>query len=372
MEFNSSLKVWVMRFGIGLLGAGFMGKAHSHAYKSITTYVGTEVIPKLVAIYSRSEERARDAMKKYGYERFYTDWRKLIKDDEIEIVDNSLPNFLHKEPSIEAIELGKHVVCEKPLARNLEEALEMVKVAIKSKVTHGVIFNKRWFPSVQLARKLLKEGILGEIIGFRFAYHQDWALSSDASLWRFKRDLAGYGVLGDQGSHVIDLIHFLIGRIKRVSAKAKKLVKRADVEDYIIVLAETKGSAIGTVEVSRISPGRKNYLVFEIYGNEGSIYFNMERLNELWVYVRDAPEMSGFRRVLVTEASHPFYKYFWPAGHTIGWAESFVLQLYHFLRAIKRDEEFRPNFIDGAAVNAVMDSIYKSLEENKWIEVKYP
>ncbi|RLE84443.1 MAG: gfo/Idh/MocA family oxidoreductase, partial [Thermoprotei archaeon] len=283
-----------MKLGIGLLGAGFMGKAHSHAYRSITTYLGTEVVPDLVAIYSRNKDRARNAMKRYGYRRFYTEWRDLIRDEEIEVIDNSLPNFLHKEPSIEAIELGKHVTCEKPLARNLEEALEMVRAANRSGVTHGVIFNKRWFPGVQLAKKLLREQVLGKVTGFRFAYHQDWGLSSDTSSWRFKRELAGYGVLGDQGSHVIDLVHFLIGKIRRVLAKAKR-VRGADVEDYIVLLTETKEGAVGTIEVSRVSPGRKNYLIFEIYGEEGSLYFNMERLNELWIYIRDAPEISGFR-----------------------------------------------------------------------------
>ncbi|RLE74450.1 MAG: gfo/Idh/MocA family oxidoreductase, partial [Thermoprotei archaeon] len=163
-----------MELGIGLLGTRFMGKAHSHAYKSITTFMGLEVKPRLVAIYGRDPENTRYVASAYGYEKYYLDWRKLIKDPDVEVVDNSLPNFLHKDPCVEALESGKSVICEKPLARSLDEALEMLRAARKSGMVHGIIFNKRWFPAVQLAKKFIDEGLLGKILHFRFAYHQDW------------------------------------------------------------------------------------------------------------------------------------------------------------------------------------------------------
>ncbi len=365
--------------GIGLLGTGFMGKAHTQAYRSIPIYMG-DINPRLIAIYGRSPGKTRDIAEKYGYLKYYTDWLELIKDNGVEVVDNSLPNFLHHDPSVSAAEEGKPIICEKPLARNLEEALDMVRAVEKAGVIHGVIFNKRWFPSIRLAKKLIEDGVIGKVSHFRFAYHQDWASRSRVMTWRFKRKLAGYGVLGDQGSHVIDMIRFLIGDFSRVLGRSRIALgerfgedgarEKVDVEDVITILVEMENRAIGTVEVSRFSLGRKNYFTFEIYGEEGALYFDMERLNELWVYTRAPPEVEGFKRILVTEGEHPFYKYFWPAGHTIGWVESFTLQLYYFLKAVEEDREYSPNFRDGAKVNAVMDAVYESLEEGRFIEVK--
>jgi len=370
-----------MELGIGLLGTRFMGKAHSHAYKSITTFMGLEVKPRLVAIYGRDPENTRYVASAYGYEKYYLDWRKLIKDPDVEVVDNSLPNFLHKDPCVEALESGKSVICEKPLARSLDEALEMLRAARKSGMVHGIIFNKRWFPAVQLAKKFIDEGLLGKILHFRFAYHQDWGADKELPLtWRFKKKTAGYGVLGDQGSHVIDMVRFLIGDVESVIATCSVDVKKrkaetgdyekVDVEDSVAVLMKLKNGAFGVMEASRYSLGRKNYFVFEIYGEEGSIYFDMERLNELWLFKHNNRIYEGFTRIFVTEKVHPFYEKFWPAGHTIGWVESFILQLYHFLLAVKKGEEFKPNFYDGAVVNAIMDAVYESMKEKKWVKVK--
>ncbi len=366
-----------MEIGVGLLGTRFMGKAHSHAYRSMTTFMGLEVKPRLVAIYGRDPEYTRYVKEAYGFKKYYLNWRELVKDPEVEVVDNSLPNFLHKDPCVEALELGKSVICEKPLARSLDEALEMLRVAVKAGVTHGVIFNKRWFPAVQLAKKFIEEWALGRILHFRFAYHQDWGASRELPLtWRFRRETAGYGVLGDQGSHVIDMIRFLLGDVEEVAALSsidiaeRRLgdkMEKVDVEDSIAVLMKLKNGAFGVMEASRYSLGRKNYFVFEIYGEEGSLHFDMERLNELWFYKEGG---DGFTRIFVTEKKHPFYEKFWPAGHTIGWVESFTLQLYHFLLAVKKGEEFKPNFYDGAVVNAVMDAVYESIKERRWVKVR--
>lgn len=364
--------------GIGLLGTGFMGKAHTQAYRSIPVYM-EDIQPRLVAIYSRFLEKAKRFASIYGYSKYYDNWAKLVRDREVEVVDNSLPNFLHRDPCILVAEEGKPIICEKPLARSLDEALDMVRAVEKYSVVNGVIFNKRWLPSIRLAKKLIEEGVIGKVSHFRFAYHQDWGLRNTTMSWRFKKELAGYGVLGDQGSHVIDMIRFLIGEISKVFGRSKVSLERrinekgekvdVDVEDIIVIIVEMKNGSLGTIEVSRSSLGRKNYFTFEIYGEEGALHFDMERLNELWVYTKGAPEVEGFRRVLVTEREHPFYKYFWPPGHTIGWVESFTLQLYHFLKSVEKGIEYSPNFRDGAIVNAVMDAIYESLRRGKFMKI---
>jgi len=365
--------------GVGLLGTGFMGKAHTFAYTSIPVLMG-DVHPRLVAICGRNPDKTRILAEQWGYEKWYTDWRKLIEDPDVEVVDNSLPNHLHRDPSIAAAEKGKAIICEKPLARSLAEAREMVRAVEKAGVVNGTIFNKRWLPSVRLAKKLIDEGVIGRVLNFRFVYFQDWGTGINRLLWRFKKELAGYGVLGDQGSHVIDMARFLLGDFKRVVGLSRRVLDKlpnengvyeeVDVEDTVSFLAETESGAIGTIGASRFASGRRNYLVFEIYGEEGSLFFDMERLNELWVYTRSPPEVDGFKRVLVTDPRHPFFKYFWPAGHTIGWAESHTLQLYHFLKAVRTGEEYHPDFRDGAAVNAVMDAVYKSLETGGFVEVE--
>lgn len=365
--------------GIGLLGSGFMGKAHTLAYKSMPVYMG-DLEPRLVAMYGRSRGKLERLAKTYGYERYYLDWRDLVRDDEVSVVDNSLPNYLHKEPCIEAMELGKNVVCEKPLARGLDEAVEMLRAAVKSGVTHGVVFNRRWLPAVRLARRLIDQGVIGKITHFRFAFHQDWAFKNNKMEWRFKKELAGFGVLGDQGSHVVDMIRFLVGEFKSVLSLTRVGLRERVwedgrreevlVDDVALVMARMKNGVIGTIEVSRFSPGRRHYFVAEVYGDEGSIYFDLERMNELWVYARSAPEVDGFKRVYVTEREHPYYRYFWPPGHTIGWLESFVIALHQYLKCVVEGREYRPSFADGAVVNAVIDAAYRSEREARFVDVR--
>jgi len=382
--------VKVREMGIGMLGYAFMGKAHSHAWRDIPLFFWPPpAMPRLIVIYGRHEDRVREAMLRYGYKRYTTDWRNVVKNPEVDIVDNCLPNHLHKEPTIEALEAGKHVVCEKPLARNAEEAREMYEAAKKADVKTMCAFNYRFVPAIRLAKKLIDEGFLGRIYHFRARYLQDWIIDPNFPLvWRLRGDLAGSGPLGDLGSHIIDLARFLVGEIKAVTGAMRTFIGerplpedpskkgKVTVEDAFVATVEFENGAIGTLEASRFATGRKNYNNFEVNGEKGSIEFNLERLNELRVYWREVPakDIEGWHEVLVTEIRHPFIEVYWPPGHIIGWEHTFINELYHFLDCIVNDKDVAPygaTFEDGYKCAVVCDAIIKAAKDGKRVEVTY-
>jgi len=370
--------------GVGMLGYAFMGKAHTNAYKKYPYIFWPPVaIPKLVAICGRNEKAVREAMVRYGYEKCYTDWREMIEDPAVQILDNSSPNYLHAQPSILALGRGKNVFCEKPLAGNAKEAKEMWEAAQKSKAKAMVGFNYRFVPALRLAKEFIASGKLGEIYHFRAQYLQEWIMDPDVPItWRLDKSVAGSGALGDLGAHIIDLARFLVGEITTVSALTRTFIKErklmedpskkvpVTVDDAFVALVEFEGGAIGTLEASRFCAGRKNYQVVEINGSRGSIRFNLERLNELEVYlVGEEPKIfQGFHDVLVTENFHPFYEYWWPQGHTIGWEHSFVHAVAHFLDAIVNNKDIAPygaTFEDGYRCAVICDTILQAAESGK-------
>ncbi len=377
--------------GIGMLGYAFMGRAHSHAWTDLPIFFWPlPAIPRLIVVYGRHEDRVKDAMVRYGFKKYTTDWREVIKDPEVEILDNCLPNYMHKDPCIEAIEAGKHVVCEKPLARDSIEAREMRDAAKRAKIKTMCAFNYRFVPAVRLAKKILEEGILGRVFHFRAMYLQDWIVSPEFPLvWRLRKEYAGSGPLGDLGSHIIDLARFLIGEITAVTGVMRTFIEerplpedptkkgKVTVEDAFSATVEFENGAIGTLEASRFATGRKNYNNFEINCEKGSIEFNLERLNELRVYVVEPDErkyLEGWHEIIVTDPAHPFIEYYWPPGHILGWEHTFVNELHHFLDCVVNDKDVGPygaTFEDGYRCAVICDAILKAAEEGRRVTVKY-
>ena len=363
--------------GIGMLGYAFMGKAHSNAYRKIAYMTWPPpLVPRLVAVAGRTEEALAEAARRYGFEGYVTNWRELVENDEIELFDNGGPNNLHAEPSIAAAEAGKHVVCEKPLARTADESHEVWQRVAAAGVKHMCAFNYRFVPAVRLAREMLEAGDLGDLYHFRGRYLQEWG-DIDDEVWRFEREAAGSGALGDLGAHVIDLARYLVGEIEAVSATTRTFKEGRDVDDAFEAVVEFEGGAVGTIEASRFSPGRKNAFSWEINGSKGSLAFDLERMNELQVYFKDSQpgaRAQGFRTVLVSEAEHPFWEHWWPHGHIIGWEHTFVHELHHFLTAIAGNGEVGPHgatFEDGYRTAEVCDAIVRSSAAGGREEVRY-
>jgi predicted dehydrogenase len=367
----------VETIGVGMLGYAFMGKAHSNAYKTLP-YMAfpPPYVPELVAIAGRNEEAVAEAAGRYGFEGYVTDWKQLVEDDRIQVFDNSGPNNLHAEPSIAAAEAGKHVICEKPLGRDADEAYDTWRRVDAAGVKHMCAFNYRFVPAVRLARQIIEAGDLGEITHFRGAYLQEWGAVDD-EVWRFDKALAGSGALGDLGAHVIDLARYLVGEIESVAGITATFKPGRDVDDAFEAAVAFADGAVGTIEATRFASGRKNAFTWEINGTDGSIAFDLERLNELQVHVGGSSpgeSAQGFRTVLVSEADHPFWEWWWPHGHIIGWEHTFVHEIHHLLTAIRDDTDVAPDgatFEDGYRCAEVCDAVLRSAESGARERLEY-
>ncbi len=375
--------------GVGILGYAFMGKAHSNAFKKIPYMMyPPAAIPKLVGISGRNEAAVAEAAKRYGYANYYTDWRDMLANDEVQVFDNGGPNNLHAEPSIAAAAAGKHVFCEKPLARTAEEAKTMLDAVEKAGVKHMVAFNYRFVPAIVQAKKLIDSGALGKIYHFRGVYLQEFIMDPNfPKIWRLDKSLAGSGTLGDLGAHTIDLARFLVGEPSKVMGMTKTFIEQrplengdgtgtVDVDDAYSALIEFENGAMGTVEASRFAKGRKNHNVIEINGEKGSLKFNLERMNELEVFwADDEPDTTqGFHNVLVSEPHHPYWENWWPQGHMIGWEHTFVHEFDHFFRAIVNNTSVEPygaSFVDGYRNAVICDAILQSAQTGKLVDIKY-
>ncbi len=370
--------------GIGMLGYAFMGKAHSNAYKTLPYMTWPPPLrPRLIGIAGRDRNAVTEAARRYGFETAVTDWRELVADERVALFDNSGPNHLHCEPTTAAAEAGKHVLCEKPLGRTADESYEIWQAAAAAGVKHMCAFNYRFVPAVRLAREMLEAGELGDIYHFRGRYLQEWIIDpAFERVWRLDAAQAGSGALGDLGAHVIDLARFLVGEIAAVSAITRTFIPErpggtVDVDDAFESTVEFEGGPVGTLEASRFCRGRRNALSFEINGSKGSIAFDLERLNELKVHLLDSipgRRAQGFREVLVTEADHPFIKWWWPQGHIIGWEHTFVHEIHHFLHAIATGQEVRPygaDFEDGYRAAEVCDAILRSARSGQREMLRY-
>ncbi len=378
----------IPEIGVGMLGYGFMGRVHTNAYTRIpSTFWPPAARPRLIAVCGRDAERAEAAARRYGYEGFYVDWRAMIEDERIGIVDNCGPHSLHMEPSIAALEAGKHVMCEKPMALNASDAARMLSAARRSGATHMCGFNYRFVPAVRLAREVMERGLLGRIYHFRGHYLQESAHDPERPLAKAPDPGAPWvGSLLNLGSHLIDMARFIVGEPVSASALVSTFERTrsvaggeritVDADDAFAALLEFENGAIGLIEASRVATGRKNRQYWEVNGSKGSLCFDLERLNELQVCVEggSVESLTGFRDVLVTEAQHPYLKFWWPRGHMLGWEHAHVNEIYHFVEAAVGQKDAGPygaTFEDGYRTAVVCDAIAESARTGRRIPIRY-
>ncbi len=385
------------KLNVGLIGAGFMGKAHSLAYMAMPMFFWpAPAIPVRKSIVDVTDEIAADAALRFGFEKSSSDWRSVVNDPDIDIIDIATPNHLHAEIAIAAAAAGKHIISEKPLARTGDEAKTMYEAVKSAGIVHMVAFNYRRTPAVALAKKYISEGAIGEILNFRGTYLQDWSADPDGPLsWRFQKKIAGSGSLGDIGTHVVDLARYLCGEITQVNTQLKTWVKsrplqaggvdklgastkdstaprgEVDVDDEVLSLLEFQNGAIGSLEATRNAHGRNNFLTFEIHGSLGSIYFNYERRDELQVaFAADQADRKGFRTVY-TGPAHPYGEGLWPIPALgIGYGETKIIETYDFVKAIVEGGEVSPNFKDGYQINLIADAMAASAQSRAWTPVQ--
>ncbi|HEX4290451.1 MAG TPA: Gfo/Idh/MocA family oxidoreductase [Trebonia sp.] len=365
--------------GVGMVGYAFMGRAHSQAWRTVDRVFDLPLRPRLAAICGRDRAATEAAAGRLGWAAAETDWRALIARDDVQLIDIAAPGGLHAPIAIAALQAGKHVLCEKPLANTLAEA-EAMAAAAEAAFPGGaramVGFNYRRVPALALARRLVEQGRIGTLRHVRAVYLQDWLVDPDSPLtWRMQADQAGSGALGDLGAHIVDLARFLTGdEIAGVSAVSATFVEerplpdaegagRVTVDDAVVFTAKFRSGALGSFEATRYAAGRKNGLRIELNGSAGSLAFDLERLNELEFYDgedTDGGATAGFRRILVTEPEHPYLSGWWPPGHTLGWEHTFSNQARDLLTAIADGGQPAPSFGDGLAVQRVLDAVQRS------------
>ncbi|MEU6102900.1 Gfo/Idh/MocA family protein [Streptomyces flaveolus] len=377
--------------GVGMVGYAFMGAAHSQGWRTAGRAFDLPLRPVLAAIAGRDAHAVRAAADKHGWAAAETDWRALLARDDVQLVDICTPGDSHAEIAIAALDAGKHVLCEKPLANSVAEAEAMVRAAEAARARGQVAmvgFNYRRVPALTHARRLIADGRLGTLRHVRVTYLQDWLVDPDFPLtWRLEREHAGSGALGDLGAHIVDLAQYLAGEhLAGVSAQTETFVKerpRPDavsagpasgggvrrgavtVDDAAVFTGRLSSGALATFEASRMASGRKNALRLEVNGELGSLAFDLERLNELSFHDhREPAATAGFRRILVTEAEHPYLAGWWPPGHTLGYEHTFTHQARDLVEAIATGADPMPSFADGLQVQRVLAAVEESAQKN--------
>ncbi len=377
---------------IGLIGSGFMGKGHALAFSLVgRVFDDLLAMPRLRLLADVDADSARRAARELGFEEASADWRELVTHPEVDIVDITTPNHLHAEMALAAIEAGKHVYCEKPLALDAATASAMTEAAEAAGVVTMVGFNYLKSPAVLAAKGLIEAGVIGAVWQFRGAFLQDVLADPQQPFgWRFERSLAGSGALGDLGAHVIALAHFLVGEVTQVCAHATTVIeerpaalgghgyrapavadaprRRVENEDAVQALLTFAGGASGVLEASRVATGRKVHLTCEVIGSRGSLAFDHERMNELQLYeAADPADRRGFRTIIMGP-EHPFYGCFWPvAGCGLGLGDTKVIEVYELLQAVAQARRASPDFAEATAVQRVVDAIVASAAQRRWV-----
>jgi predicted dehydrogenase len=373
---------------VALIGHQFMGIAHSNAYRNAAMWSGIQVKITLKCLCAKdSIENLKEFANKYGWEEVETDWRKVVTRDDIDLISIAAPNFLHKEIAIEAAKNGKHILCEKPLANNLVDAREMLSAVEKAGVKHCCGYSYRFTPSLALARQFVDDGRIGRIYNVFVRYAQDWITDPNFGMvWRFDKKIAGSGPLGDLSAHSIDATRFITGlNFKEVTGNLQTLIKErpidssnpegpkgtVTVDDVAQFLVNFEGGATGCFESTRLATGRKNYNTIEINGEKGSIFWNFEDQNYLLFYDNtQSHKEAGFRKINVTHDVHPYKGGWWPQGHGLGYADSFVIEVAEFIRSIVEITPFNPSFEDGVKCQEVLEAVEKSVRSRTWEDVK--
>ena len=372
--------------GVGMVGYAFMGAAHSQAWRTAPHVFDLPLRPAMVALCGRDATAVRAAAGRLGWASAETDWRALIDRDDVALVDVCTPGNSHAEVAIAALDAGKHVLCEKPLANTLAEAQAMADAAGRA-ASRGVRamtgFNYRRVPAVALARQLVADGRIGPIRHVRASYLQDWLVDPAFPLtWWLQRERAGSGALGDLGAHIVDLAQYLTGElITGVSSITATFVGErplegggsgpVTVDDAALFTARLSSGTLASFEATRFATGRKNQLRIELNGERGSLVFDLERLNELQFSDRsEPPATAGFRTILVTEPGHPYLSAWWPPGHVLGWEHTFTHEVRDLVTAIAHGTDPAPSFRDGLQVQRVLDAVERSAEhESSWTSV---
>ncbi|MGP4014263.1 Gfo/Idh/MocA family protein [Saccharopolyspora sp. 5N708] len=370
-----------------MIGYAFMGRVHSHAWRSAGRFFDLPLDVRMSVLCGRDAQAAEAAARTLGWSSAETDWRRVVDSDEVQLVDICTPGSSHAEIAIAALAAGKHVLCEKPLANTVEEAREMVRAARQAAEAGALAmvgFNYRRLPAATLAHRLVEQGRIGTVRHVRAQYLQDFITDPRFPLvWRLRRDEAGSGALGDIGAHIVDLAQFITGEtISSVSGTTETFVRQrplpdgsgegeVTVDDAAVFLARMSGGGLATFEATRFASGRKNALRIEINGSRGSLAFDLERLNELEFY--DATEdaaTAGFRRILVTEPDHPYLEGWWPPGHGLGYEHSFTHEVKDLVESLATGTQPRPSFVDGLRVQVVLDAVERSARaDGQWTSI---
>ena len=367
---------------VGIVGTQFMGRAHTKAYQDVLSFLDIPVKPVLRAACDINPEDLDSFANRFGWQTTEISWQKMVARDDIDLIDICTPNVIHMPIAVAAAQAGKHILCEKPVAMTADESQMMLDAARQADVRHMVAFNYRRVPALALAKQLIEQGRIGRVFHFNAVYYQDWLVDpAFPFVWRHDIKKGGSGAHGDMNAHTVDLARFLVGEIEKVCAAEEIFIKQRShgegevtgtvtADDAMYFLARFSDGALGSFMATRFATGRKNFLRLEIFGSEGSLLFNLERLNELQFYSRsDAATEQGFQNILVTESDHPYVKNWWPPGHIIGWEHTFIHEISDLLLAIANKEPVYPDFYDGLRCQQVLDAVCKSANEQRWVDI---
>jgi len=379
-----------------MVGYRFMGRAHSNAWRQAPHFFPLKAHIELNTICGRQAAGVQAARAQLGWQTASTDWREVVESPLVDIVDICTPNDSHADIAITAAKAGKHILCEKPLALNAKQAEAMLAAAQKAKVVHMVCHNYRRVPAIALARKMIGEGVIGDIFHFRARYAQDWLINPDFPLtWRLQKDSSGSGAHGDINVHIIDLARYLVcefkevcglmhtftnerplhevtGKIQNPASKAARKMGKVTVDDAALLIGRFANGALANLEATRNASGRKNHLELEINGSKGSLYFNLEDMNRLKYFDNsNLPDRQGFRDIHVTQPNgvHPYAGQWWRAGLSLGYEHTFIHTVADFVNACVEGKLAHPTFEDGLKNQKVLEAVELSVKKGQWVKI---